>query len=386
MNPAFSASSRSGRHAATGWSSSDATTGNGNCSPRTAAVPSSRRVSADRRSARRATTSRTDPGTATSSSSPASVARAQASSVTKNGLPLVARWTARPAWRSIMRPVMAATHEIVSSTVNALRRSLSVAGSRTRSARTACQAAVASDARVRSVARIITLSWRRRCTRCRNNSSDGSSARGRSSRTTTIPSCSASFRIRSVTASNCTNRAPSGSSAGDELPLRSAVGPAPRTCCQSQNGADTTPSGALPQTVGTPRWRASSASSEASRVLPMPGSPPHRTRRGRRSSAASSHSHNAASSRCRPMSSPCSMIALRFDVTSTIGSSASLSRDVARPDPAGRVGARTRRWSVRTLSLHGESRRPGSSPKPKRACHQMALVRLSRPGERGVPE
>ena len=151
----------------------------------------------------------------------------------------------------------------------------------------------------------------------------GDSAAWRSSRTTRIGLRAAASARSARSASNRRNRCASRSSVAGSAPVPASVsqsGPRSRrsrsfgagssgasarsTWIHGQRSGAPPPSQAAPHATETPRVAAPAATSSASRVFPMPGSPETRNRLPRPESSPSSATVSSDSSRSRPTKAP----------------------------------------------------------------------------------
>jgi hypothetical protein len=292
------ASSISGRHCATGSWSVAATSASEKSRPTIAAAWTIRRQSAEIRSSRALTTSSTVRGGRSGRHVPSAIARA--TSRTNNGLPPVTSRTARASAAGFSAVVLDSCSR-TSARSKPRRSRRSTAGDRSRSGSTRGRTLAGSASRnaAKTSSRPPAI-WSARWRRTR---SDGSSPQWMSSRMTTRPFLSATPRTASVTSSKTRNR-----SSGDSMPASRMSGSTPSersTWRHGQYAGAPSASTQRPHATAVPPARATPASSWASRVLPIPGSPTQRTSRPAPSRAASSHARNASSSRRRPtMPSP----------------------------------------------------------------------------------
>ena len=261
---------------------------------------------------------------------PGCSARIRASSRTRNGLPPVSACTACACSAEAASPAEASSAATATggSPVSTTRSEFAAAGS----IRISPPPRSAGGAGSRQVARIsirTPRSWR---TRCASSSSDGSSAHWMSSSTSSRPSGSAAWTSRSRTSLNRAKRCPRSSS--EPLPRscpavppntsdhRPDPGSSPRrpgrSCKASRHnpyGGEISRSLERAQATAAPRAAATAAVSSASRVLPIPASPAHSSRRPTPARASSSKPVTRASSRSRPANEPAAVPSSRAATT-----------------------------------------------------------------------
>ncbi len=245
----------------------------------------------------------------------------------KNGLPFVSRWSTSPSTAATPRAFASVSQRAQCAGERPSRRILLVEGSR------ASRDSVAKNgwSGWASVSRYVATTTRRMSVSvaATNSSSsiDDGSAQWTSSSTTTSPAGRVSAPRNWLAMSRSRNRSLAplslGASAGSQSRstgntcassahpraggsrdgfVAHAVHPSPERRVPRPEGGGSPCSQPRPHHTGTPRASASSPSTVARRVLPIPGSPPSRTRRPSPPSAASSAPRSSSTSRSRPMS------------------------------------------------------------------------------------